>query len=522
MTLFSNKININEGKKYDTSQVSQDGISKEELAEIEKKNKKLIDIYKALGAGDGMSSIDLAKAMDGFSKMDTSGDGKLSKKELEAGAEAFNKEHGTNIKGKDLKDFLKSIRKATKDDTKVETNKVLEKEAARVKLQNDVDVAVEKFLGDLEAKTKAREAAEAKAEAEAKAAAEAEAKAKAEDLKTPKSYTVQPNERLESILKRSLEAQGIEVNDENMAKAKEEFIQNNPKALHGPKGKEYLYAADVIKVPGNLEDKANGDEIKAKLKPADPPADPPKTEKPVPPSIARPTEETEKPVVPSFELQGFVPKDDGPAVQIPYAPPSDESGKKPTETPPLSAEEKVEAAKKAEAEKVGRLNKALDDMSPSSDYTVSGVRVNNIGKERLTKENKELLDEIAKGDNPAFAARALMAASKGFGTNDVLFEAVLNAGKDSAYFENIDKELKKQGTTVFALAREEFTGSSGRTGSDNKAYKEYYDARIGMNAPSEAKKLGYTYYGGTGTYLDANKNKYNWNHKTLEFVPVKS
>lgn len=264
MTLFNNKININEGKKYDTSQVSMDGISKEELAEIEKKNKKLIDVYKALGAGDGMSSIDLAKAMDGFSKMDTSGDGKLSKEELEKGAVAFNKEHGTNIEGKDLKAFMKSIRKATKDDTKVSTDGVLKKEASRVKLQNDVDVAVNQFLGDLDAKSKAREeadAAKAKAEADAKEAADAEAKAKADDLKTPKSYTVQPNERLDGILKRSLEAQGLDVNDENMAQAKADFIKNNPGALHGPKGKEYLYAADVIKVAGNLEDKANGDEI---------------------------------------------------------------------------------------------------------------------------------------------------------------------------------------------------------------------------------------------------------------------
>lgn len=86
---------------------------------------------------------------------------------------------------------------------------------------------------------------------------------KQQELQTPKDYTVQLNESLTSILTRSLEAQGIEVTEENLAKAKEEFIKNNPNALHGPKGREYLWAGDVVQVAGNLENKANADDVKA-------------------------------------------------------------------------------------------------------------------------------------------------------------------------------------------------------------------------------------------------------------------
>lgn len=261
--MFGKNMKIGEGEKYDISQISKEGVTAEELAKIEQKNKKLIDIYKALGANEnGLTKIDLAKAMDGFIKnADGDGDGKLSKKELKKYAEVFNDTYGVDVKGKDLKAFIKSVVNAGKGDNKADTAGVIEEHNQQEKLKADVDAAVDSVLNDLKAKETARQESEVKAKAEAEAKAKAEAEAKAADLKQPKNYTVQPNERLESILTRSLEAQGIEVNDENMAKAKEEFIKNNPKALHGPKGREYLYAGDTIKVPGNLEDKANADEI---------------------------------------------------------------------------------------------------------------------------------------------------------------------------------------------------------------------------------------------------------------------
>ncbi len=260
MGMFDRSLKIDSGKKYDTSEVSSEGISKEERAEIEKKNRKMIDIFKAFDvdkSGD-LSSLELANALKAFSQLDSDGNKKLSKKEFEEGAKMFNDAFASmgieNIEGKDLKAFMKYVRKATKDDSKVSTDKVID----------DYNKSVEEARVKAEAEAKAKAEAEAKAAAEAKAKAEAEAAAEKERLRlqTPKDYTVQPGETLDSILKRSLEAQGIEVNEENLKKAKEEFIKNNPGAVHGKQGKEYLYMGDVVKVPGDLEDKGNADAIK--------------------------------------------------------------------------------------------------------------------------------------------------------------------------------------------------------------------------------------------------------------------
>ncbi len=258
-------LKIGDGKKYDLSEVSSEGISKEERAALEKKNNKLIDIFKAFDMdGDGgLNKLELAMAMDAFSALDTDGgkDGKLSKKELEKGAEFFNeafKELGVNVEGKDLKAFIKSVFKATKGDKKESTESIIH--------EYDTQLAQQEALAKLEkeqAEAKAKAEAEAKAKAEAEAKAKAEAEAEKQRLATPTNYTVQPGEKLEDLLKRSLEAQGKEVNEESLAEAKAEFIKNNPNALHGKKGKEYLYMGDVVKIAGALEDKGNADEIKA-------------------------------------------------------------------------------------------------------------------------------------------------------------------------------------------------------------------------------------------------------------------
>lgn len=264
--MFSKKLNIGEGKKYDVNSISKDGITAEELAELKKKDAKLIDIYNSLGANkDGLSKLDLANAMDGFLKADNDRDGKLSKKELNEYAKKFNEQHSLTgdkaVDGNDLRKFLKSVRDFTKDDVKVSV--------ADVKAEDAKAKAEEKALKDAEYHKKMQEITSsvynnAMANIEEQKRADEAAKNEAErikDLQTPKNYTVQHNDRLDDLLKRSLDAQGVEVNDENMAKAKEEFIKNNPKALHGPKGKEYLYAGDVVKIPGNLTDKANSKEI---------------------------------------------------------------------------------------------------------------------------------------------------------------------------------------------------------------------------------------------------------------------
>ncbi len=265
--MFNRKLEIGEGQKYDISQVSTEGISKEERAELEKKNRRLIDIFKAFDEnGDGsLSDVELAKAMDAFAKMDTKDDDKLSKKELRAGAEALNKQFedkDLNITASGLRDFMQSVKKLAKHDAQASTDKVIQD--YQTEQQNRIE-AEARARAELEAKQRAEAEAREKAELEAKQRADREAAALAEQkrLAAPTNYTVQPNDTIDGLLRRSLEAQGKEISEENLAEAKAEFIKNNPKAIHGKKGKEYLYMGDVIKIAGGLEDKANAAQIQA-------------------------------------------------------------------------------------------------------------------------------------------------------------------------------------------------------------------------------------------------------------------
>ena len=114
---FDGKMKIGKGQKYDVNQVSKEGLSEEDLAQIKNKNKKMIDIYNVDGQ-EGLSALELSRAMDGFQLADTNNDGELSRKELKAWADKINKENlleGDNaVSFRDLKRFLKDITKATK------------------------------------------------------------------------------------------------------------------------------------------------------------------------------------------------------------------------------------------------------------------------------------------------------------------------------------------------------------------------------------------------------------------------
>lgn len=439
MSMFNKNIKIGEGQKYDATQVSSEGLTAEDKAALEKKNNKLIDIYKALGGKENMSKLDLAKAMDGFSAMDIDGDGdgKLSKKELEAGAAKFNQEHGTDVSGKDLKSFIKMVKKFGKKD---------EKESVKDVIDSDNQAKAEaKIKAETEAKAKAVAQAEAKAKADAEAKIKAEAQAKAQAaeaekqrLATPTDYTIQKNETLDGLLEKSLKGQGIEnPTPEEMKEAKEEFIKNNPNALHGKKGKEYLYMGDVVKVPGGLEDKGNADAIKANYQ-----ADQAET-------ITKKEAEAKA----QAEAEAKTKADA-------------EAKTKADAEAKAKAEEEAKAKAKSE-----RLDKAIIDASPSSLKPGEGWA---LGVKRVEKNTSpELLAELKKADNPELAAKALLAAAKGTGTNDVLFKAVLAAGKDKDYFDEIDKILKKQGTSVHKLAKSEFMLQGALNASDNKVYQDY-------------------------------------------------
>ena len=320
------KINLNEGKKYDATQVSTEGITQEELEEANKKAQKLIDIYK--GDGKDLSQLDLALAMDGFTKA-AGEDGKLSRKEMKAYAEALNKKHGLEgddaIGVKDLKSFLKFVKNATQKDVKTDTQTVIEQDkldkAKQDKAKNLADLtqkakesgwedaygnenekayldkntgkiyrinadatdfeevhwldSEQRFLSMDEIKEEGlveefnNQVTQQKAEQE-KAIADATAREAAEAekrrLATPTEYTVQRGETIKGLLTRSLEAQGIEVNDETLAQAKAELIKNNPNAIHLVNGNESLYMGDVIKIAGGLENKGNAEQIKAEYR----------------------------------------------------------------------------------------------------------------------------------------------------------------------------------------------------------------------------------------------------------------
>ncbi|CDC19042.1 unknown [Clostridium sp. CAG:306] len=242
MGWFSKKMNIGEGKKYDVSQISKDGVTQEEAV---KNNKKLINVFKAFNfqGGEKLEDIELASAMDAFEKIDSqfgNKDGKLSKAELEKGAAWLNKELGLTgddaIDRKDLKEFIKNIRQATKNDTKVSTDKV---------------------ISDWQ-----REQTEAAMKKEQPAAPEPETPApEQKEVEKPKekpaelyNYVVQADESFTDVIKKSLQAQGKELTSENIQAAKEQFKKDNEGAVKTAKnGIEYLLVGAKVKLPGNVE-----------------------------------------------------------------------------------------------------------------------------------------------------------------------------------------------------------------------------------------------------------------------------
>lgn len=242
MGWFSKKMNIGEEKKYDVSKISTDGVTQQEAV---KNNKKLINVFKAFNfnGGEKLEGIELASAMDAFEKIDSqfgNGDKKLSKSELEKGAAWLNKELGLTgddaIDRKDLKEFIKNIRKATKNDTKISTDKV---------------------ISDYQ-----REQSEAAMKKEPPAAPQPETPTPQQEEPTRPAqksaqlhnYIVQPDESFTAVIKKSLQAQGKELTAENIEAAKEQFKKDNQGAVKTAKnGVEYLLVGANVKLPGNVQ-----------------------------------------------------------------------------------------------------------------------------------------------------------------------------------------------------------------------------------------------------------------------------
>lgn len=316
---------IGDGQRFDVNQVSKEGISKEEIEAAKKKNLRLANIFKTfdLDKSGDLSSQELALAMDTFKTFDEDGNSKLSNNEFLKMAESFRNEYGENFLSKDFKDFMNVIRKATKKDEKVSTQQLVGEyhdevnhtikmntannyakehgfalveghEGAYYDVENDMYYklyeeggklslvpakydekantveymtqeeydAVMQQRAEAEAKAKAEAEAKAKAEAEAKAKAEAEA---AEKAKPQHTYVVQSGDSFTEVIKKSLQAQGVEnPTKEQIAQEKEKFKKYNPDAVKTAKnGVEYLLAGDEVKLHGEVAYEKSAKEAQA-------------------------------------------------------------------------------------------------------------------------------------------------------------------------------------------------------------------------------------------------------------------
>ena len=237
---------IGEGQKYDTTQVSQDGVTREESTKDKKKLNQIFDIFDKDKNGI-LDSKELADMVSVFNAYDKDNDKKLERKEFKALADTLNAylPYGDDLSGKDIRNFFKKIMSAQKDDekisvTEVRTQEILEIEPPKVEA---VPVARTGHVEDApQGVTPPAEHPEEKQELH--------------------SYTVQEGERYTDLIIRSLKAQGIEnPTEEQIKEAKENFEKNNPGAVkRTKKGYEYLLVGAKVQLEGQLEDKNNARE----------------------------------------------------------------------------------------------------------------------------------------------------------------------------------------------------------------------------------------------------------------------
>ena len=567
---------IGDGQRFDVNQVSKEGISKEEIEKAAKKNNRLLNIFKAFDAdGDGaLSAKELANAMDTFGVYDKDGNQKLSNKEFVQMASEY-RDLGNEVLAKDFKNFLNVVRRFTKKDAKESTEKLVfigvmndnaEKTGMKIidgqegiyqntekgyyykvglneenkyallqaKYNEETqsyeymskDEIKERYLSEARANAElAKAEAKAKAEAEAKAKAEAEAKARAEaeaaeKAKPQHTYVVQSGDSFTEVIKKSLQAQGVEnPTKEQIAQEKEKFKKYNPDAVKTAKnGVEYLLAGDTVKLHGEVAYEKSAEEAEAQWAEEHPDL---KWKSPE----ERAAEEEAKKAAEQHKADLKAGKPEAVAQE------AEKQGYRKTGHAETYYDEKTKTHYrwnndeqkfvKFDADLVlkdgayrkdgdmysatGRnLSQIVRDMSPKAKTkTEFGQRLMLIGKENIVSRDKELLDRIAAGDSISFNAEALVAAGEGLGTNEVLFEAVLNAGKNVEYYEKLDKYLKEYyGKGLGELGDAEYGGYATKA-SDNVYYQQFF-------ANKWAKAIGYNrtdaplIYENNGRYYRAN------------------
>lgn len=307
MGLFHKKLQVGEGQKYDLTKVSTENLSQKDVA---KNNKKLIDIFNAYSKRDGnageLSQVDLANLMYDLQQIDLNNDkDKLTQKELKklAKSDAFK---GYDVKASDLRELIKNIANATKgkktdsvDNVIKQQQKLMEQLEADAK-RNQLDNAAKQFglvptntdgiyyskeqdlyfkyvedkgfgpaiwnneTSSYELMTE--EQAEAKKSELATKQKQVEQQPK-EEVKQKElyNYVVQPNDKFTDIIKKSLQASGIEnPTKEQIAEAKEQFKKDNPNAVRTTKnGYEFLNVGAEVKLQGQVAFDKNAKEAEA-------------------------------------------------------------------------------------------------------------------------------------------------------------------------------------------------------------------------------------------------------------------
>ena len=572
---------IGDGQRFDVNKVSKDGISKEEIEAAKKKNLRLANIFKTIDldkSGD-LSSQELALAMDTFKTFDEDGNSKLSNNEFLKMADAFRNEFGESFISKDFKDFMNVIRKTTKKDEKVSTQQLVGEyhdevnhtikmntannyakehgfalveghEGAYYDVENDMYYklyeeggklslvpakydekantveymtqeeydAVMQQRAEAEAKAKAEAEAKAKAEAEAKAKAEAEA---AEKAKPQHTYVVQSGDSFTEVIKKSLQAQGVEnPTKEQIAQEKEKFKKYNPDAVKTAKnGVEYLLAGDEVKLHGEVAYEKSAEEAEAQWGEEHPDLKWKSPEERAAEEEAQKAAEQHKAdlkagkpeaVAQEAEKQGY--RKTGHAetyydekTKTHYRWNNDEQKFVKFDADQVFHDGTYRKDGDLYAANGENLSLYLSYLSPKMkvEKKETGEKVRLKDKEQYASEDNVLMRKIAAGDNTKFNAEALITASDGLGTNETLFEAVLNAGKNVEYYEKLDKYLKEYyGKGLGELGAAEYGGYATKA-SDNVYYQQFF-------ANNWAKAIGYNrtdaplIYENNGRYYRAN------------------
>lgn len=212
---MSEDFKIN-GKSFDFSQVSKNGVKKDKSIEDNKAMNLIFDKYNTT-KDDKLDSKELAQMLANVKKYDSDGNKEISDKEFEALATDFNKgaDENSKVKAEDLKSFYSHVLELGNSDTE--------------------KVAV----ADIEKETKPEN-----------------------DENKTFTYTVQMDESFTGIIKRSLQAKGIEnPTAEQIQEAKDKFKENNPDTVKTAKnGVEFLLVGAEVKLEGELENKNNSQE----------------------------------------------------------------------------------------------------------------------------------------------------------------------------------------------------------------------------------------------------------------------